>query len=246
MKSKEITPYQKNQALKKEFSELGLDLDQVMYYTPMDLDLENRRLQSLLEYVIRYKECGESQEAMIALDDPFPPIHPMISPESDWYRFKLWLEGKPLAMKLRDQAGIPPLEKPIKEMAEEEVEEAIQMRLEALEKVQIGVYLQDLPPHIFLMALCEMLEEECERMEGGGWMLDGCSGYCPGCLQRPWCETGQSLGWTEDEEAGGMHIRPELWDFVSMNPQPQEVLEAYKRALEEEYKAFRSVDPKDN
>jgi len=24
-----------------------------------------------------------------------------------WYRFKLWLEGAPLVMKLRDQAGLP-------------------------------------------------------------------------------------------------------------------------------------------
>lgn len=246
MKNKEITPYQKNQALKQQFSKLGLELEQVMYYTPMELDLENRRLQSLLDYVIRYKECGESQEAMIALDDPFPPIHPMISPESDWYRFKLWLKGEPLVMKLRDQAGIPPLEKPIIEMAEEEVEEAIQVRLEALEKVQIKVGLQKLPSHIFLMVLCEMLEEEFERMEGGGWMLDACSGYCPGCLQRPWCNTGQGLGWKEDNDSGGMHLREELKDYVSMAPQPQEVLEGYNRALEEECESFRSVDPKDN
>lgn len=246
MKNKEITPYQKNQALKKQFSELGLDLDQVMYYTPMELDLENRRLQTLLDYVVLYQEYGESQEAMVALDKPYPPIHPMISPESDWYRFKLWLKGEPLKMKLRDQAGLPPLEKPITAMAEEEVEKAIQVRFEALEKVQIKVCLPELPPPVLLMALCEMLEEEWERMEGGGWMLDGCSGYCPGCLQRPWCNTGQSLGWTEDNEAGGMHLRAELQDFVAMNPQPKEVLDAFNEELDEEIRGFRNVDPKNN
>jgi hypothetical protein len=31
-----------------------------------------------------------------------------------------------------------------------------------------------------------------------------------------------------------------------MAPQPQEVLEGYNRALEEECEGFRSVDPKDN
>jgi len=246
MKNKEITPYQQNQALKKQFSELGLDINQVMDFTPMDLDLENRRLQSLLDYVMMYQECGESQEAMIATGKPFPPIYPMISPESDWHRFKLWLEREPLFMILREQAGIPPLDKPIKEMTEEEAEEAIQVRLKDLGKVRIGVYLQELPPHITLMALCEMLEDEMERMEGEGWTLDGCGGYCPGCLQRPWCENGQDLGWIEDNEVGGMHLREELKDFVSMNPQPQEVLDKFNRALEEDLKGFSSADPKYN
>ena len=246
MKQKEIITYQENQALKKQFQELGLDLEQVMYFTPMDLDLENRRLQSLLDFVEKYREGGESEHVMELLDKPFPPIYPMISPENDWYRFRLWLEGAPLVMKLRDQAGLPPLEKPIREMTEAEIEVAIQMRLDALEESGISICLQELPPHILLMALCEMLDEETERMEGEGWMLDGCSGYCPGCLQRPWCDTGQSLGWKEDNEAGGMHLRAELQDFVSMNPQSEEVLDAYNQALEEEMREFRSADPKDN
>jgi|AntRauTorckE5430_2_1112549.scaffolds.fasta_scaffold10008_4 hypothetical protein len=246
MKHQEITPYQENQTLKKQFQELGLDLEQVMDFTPMDLDLENRRLQGLLDFVMKYRDSGESQEVMAALDKPFPPIFPMISPESDWYRFKLWLEREPLMMKLRDQAGLPPLEKSIREMTEEEVVEAIQVRLEALEKAGIGVALQELPPPAFLMVLCEMLEDEKERMEGEGWWLDGCSGYCPGCLQRPWCNTGQSLGWTEDNEAGGMHLRAELRVFVSMNPQTQEVLDAFNRALEDDVQGFSSTDPKYN
>lgn len=246
MKDKEITPYQQNQALKKQFAELGLDLKPVMDFTPMDLDLENRRLQSLLDFLMMYRERGESQQVMELFDKPFPPIFPMISPENDWYRFRLWLEGAALTMKLREQAGLPPLEKPVQKMTEEEVEEAIQARLEALEKVSMGICLNELPPPVFLLALCEMLDEEMERMEGEGWMLDGCSGYCPGCLQRPWCDTGQSLGWAEDNEAGGMHLRAELQDFVSMNPQSEEVLDAYNQELEEEMRGFRSADPQDN
>ncbi|MEQ8706852.1 MAG: hypothetical protein RIC19_23165 [Phaeodactylibacter sp.] len=100
MKNKEITPYQQNQALKKQFAELGLDLEPVMEFTPMDIDLENRRLQS--------------------------------------------------------------------------------------------------------------------------------------------------LGWQEDNEAVGMHLRAELQDFVSMNPQPKEVLDAFNEELEEEIRGFRSADPKNN
>ncbi len=246
MKNKEITPYQQNQALKKEFSELGLDLEPVMEFTPMDIDLENRRLQSLLDFVRLYRERGESQKVMELLDKPFPPIFPMISPDNDWYRFRLWLEGAPLTMKLREQAGLPPLEKAIPEMTEEEIREAIAFRMDALKKSGIGIYLQELPPPILLMALCEMLEEETERMEGEGWTLDGCSGYCPGCLQRPWCNTGQSLGWAEDNEAGGMHLRAELQDFVSMNPQSKEVLDAFNEELEEDIRGFRSADPKNN
>lgn len=246
MKNKEIAPYHKNQELKKQFPELGLDLEPVMQFSPMDLDLENRRLESLLDFVLAYRERGESQEAMELLDRPFPPIFPQISPDNDWYRFRLWLESEPLRLKLRDQAGLPPLEKAIPEMTEEEAKEAVEVSMEALQKNGIGVHLQELPPHILLMALCEMLDEESERIEGGGWMLDGCSGYCPGCLQRPWCDTGQSLGWTEDRQAGGMHLREELRHFVSMAPQPEQVLAEYERKLEEDMAGFRRQDPQDN
>lgn len=67
-----------------------------------------------------------------------------------------------------------------------------------------------------------------------------------GLARRPWCDAGQSLGWTEDNEAGGMHLRAELRDFVSMNPQSKEVLDAFNRALDEEMKGFGSADPKYN
>lgn len=47
-------------------------------------------------------------------------------------------------------------------------------------------------------------------------------------------------------EAGGMHLRAELQDFVSMNPQPKEVLDAFNEELEEDIRGFRSADPKNN
>lgn len=43
-----------------------------------------------------------------------------------------------------------------------------------------------------------------------------------------------------------MHLRAELRDFVSMNPQSKEVLDAFNRALDEEMKGFGSADPKYN
>lgn len=46
----------------------------------------------------------------------------------------------------------------------------------------------------------EVLEDEFEFIAGGCWHIDGCSGYCPGCLQRPWCEFGGNSCWREDEE----------------------------------------------
>ena len=36
--------------------------------------------------------------------------------------------------------------------------------------------------------------------EGFSSILDGCDGYCPGCFQRPYCETGKEWDLEEEEE----------------------------------------------
>jgi len=59
---------------------------------------------------------------------------------------------------------------------------------------------------------------------GGGWFFDGCSGDCPGCFQRPWCNTGNSAFCSEDGEAGKMHLIDELKDYVSASPQSLRML----------------------
>ena len=101
MAKEDIASYQRNLALKQEFKFLGLDLAEVMEFSPLDLDLENLRLENLLDFVHRYRKHG-SREAMEG-EFLFPPIFPGIDPDSDWYRFELWMEGKPTRMTLADQ-----------------------------------------------------------------------------------------------------------------------------------------------
>ena len=104
MAKEDITPYQCNLALKREFKFLGLDLAEVMEFSPFDLDLENRRIGNLLDFVHRFRKFG-SREAMEIIEGNFvfPPIFPGIDPESDWYRFELWLQGRPIRMTLSAQ-----------------------------------------------------------------------------------------------------------------------------------------------
>jgi hypothetical protein len=50
---------------------------------------------------------------------------------------------------------------------------------------------------------------------GAGFtVLTGCGGDCPGCFQRPWCETGQEVGSEEDHAAGGMALPPEVRPYL--------------------------------
>lgn len=241
MKMNELTAYHKNLSLKREFKLLGLQLDQVMEFTPFDLDLENRRLEYLLEFVRKYEECGRHQETMYLLDYPFPPIFPGISPESDWYRFDLWLEGKPLVLSLWDQIGLEPPGKDPEQMSDEEVEAGLERILVAVDQADMGIGLvNELPPYVTYLMLVEYLAEDHDRIGGGGWVFDGCSGYCPDCLQRPWCETGNSSCWSEDEEAGAMYLREELKKFVSPSPRSLEILRELQRREDERFEAFQT------
>ena len=93
------------------------------------------------------------------------------------------------------------------------------------------------PARIVYEAILESLEEE--DMGGEGWHNDGCSGYCPGCVQRPWCDTGQESCWTEDEKAGKMHLPEALNDFVSASPISLDLLREEQKIKDEKWEAFK-------
>jgi len=59
-------------------------------------------------------------------------------------------------------------------------------------------------PVIYEFLLREGLDDAIpmEMPEGFRMHLDGCDGYCPGCFQRPYCETGKDP-WPEDEKRRG-------------------------------------------
>jgi hypothetical protein len=241
MAKSDILPYQRNLKLLKEFQSLGLDIKEVMKFSALDLDLENRRLENLLDFIQRYRKCGSDQKAMelISGNYEFPPIYPGIEPESDWYRFELWLEGKPTRLTLAEQMPQTIKFKKPEELSDEELPAALEQLCEAIENTGTGLSLNDIPDRLLYTYLIDRLGDtfELSNPKGfGGWNIDGCSGYCPGCFQRPWCESGQSSCWTEDEEAAKMRLPEELKNFVSASPQSLEILQRFQ-AIEDERSA---------
>ena len=243
MAKEDILPYQQNLSLKHAFQQLNLDLEEVMEFTPFDLDLENRRLKGLLRFVQAYQKYG-SQQAMEAMEGPylFPPIHPGLSPESDWYRFELWLEGKPTRLTLSEQLPKTFKLKSLDGLSESEVTETLEQLAKAISEVGYGISLHEgIPPRLVYDFLVETLGETFELSSGnGGWHLDGCSGYCPDCFQRPWCETGSSSCWPEDEEAGKMCLVADVRPFVSASPQSLQILQRIQAEKDAQFEKFQS------
>lgn len=220
-----------NQSLKSAFAMRGLDLLQVWQPAPDDLELENRQLERLLDWVEKYEACPD--RAQMETDGyDFPPIHPGIDPDSDWMAFELWMQNKPVRAKMKEQlhppAGVSParlLEKDPKDMTDEEVEAELEKLYACMEGANFSVDLvEGLPARFVYTIVREILEEEFEFITGGCWHIDGCSGYCPGCMQRPWCEFGCSSCWNEDEEAGEMVYPVEVRQYVLPTPVSLEIL----------------------
>ncbi|HRI60613.1 MAG TPA: hypothetical protein PK228_12840 [Saprospiraceae bacterium] len=245
MAKEDIAPYQRNLALKQEFKLLGLDLAEVMEFSPFDLDLENRRLDSLLDFVHRFSKYG-SQQAMEAIEGTFlfPPIFPGIDPDSDWYRFELWMQGQPTRMTLAEQLPKTFVLKKPEELTDEEIVAALEQLEEAMFEAGYGISLNEgIPPRLVYEYLVESLGETFELGPGGGWHLDGCTGYCPDCFQRPWCDTGQSSCWSEDEEAGKMSLTDTLSPYVCASPHSLEILQRLQAEKDADFEKFKAENP---
>jgi hypothetical protein len=229
MGKKDIDVYIENQTLKKIFTKMGLDLEPVFEFSPYDLDLENRRMRHLLSFIKKYYDCG-SRDLMeqIVGRFVFPPIFPGIDPDSDWFRFEKWLNGEPVRKKLKDILKKKFTYKSKSALTGQELKKEVRNLIAALDEIGFGFGLnQDIPDRIVYEYIWETLEEEQDLDDGGGWFIDGCSGYCPGCFQRPWCDTGQKGSWKEDEAAEKMHLIDDLKEFVSASPFSLDILKQY-------------------
>jgi len=214
-----------NQSLKNEFVIRKLDLFQIFSPTPDNLERENKFLLHLLDWVRRYSECGD-RKIMESEGFDFPPIEPGISPENDWYLFERWMSGKPIRKKIKDYLLPYQVPKNIENLNDEEIISEMQKLTEHLEKNRILVeFKDDIPLPLVIMHLLEMLDEQFEMINDGFWHLDGCSGYCPDCFQRPWCETGCESCWQEDEEAGKMFLIDIVKRYVSASPVSLSILQ---------------------
>jgi len=224
-----------NESLKKEFALHNLDLSQIFTPTPGELEYENRRLKHLLDWVEKYNELGNRKKMEIEGYE-FPPVG-NISPDNDWYIFESWINGLPIRKKYKEKLPRKYVLKNPGDLDEEEIIHEAQKLVEALEELGTSITLNDgVPARLVYMYLLETLDEENEMLIEGGWTLDGCSGYCPGCFQRPWCEQGGSSYWTEDEEAGKMFLIDSVKKYVSSSSVSLKILQKLQAEEDEKFK----------
>jgi hypothetical protein len=216
--------FRKNIQLKKSFIQLGLDPAPVMEFMPYNLDIENRRLEHLLRFTLKYQECLD-RKTMELIGELWPPVFPAVSPASDWIRFEKWLAGEDLTQTLYDKISRKINLPDPKQITIDELDLALKKLYKVLHKLGIGVSLVfDLPPLVEYHLIIDILKSDTDSYFEFGCTIDGCSGYCPGCMQRPWCDSGLENKWPEDIERGKMHLPPELRDFVSASPHSLEML----------------------
>lgn len=214
-----------NDSLKKEFAIRNLDPYQIFINDPDDIERENRFLKDILDWVNKYSECGGDRKRMEADGYEFPPVEPDYSPDNDWYLFEQWLKGKPLREKIKNRLSPFKTFKSPDQLDEDEIYNELKTLVNRLEEINIVVdFVDELPPRLAYLSLYEILDEEHEFIIEGCWHIDGCSGYCPECVRRPWCEFGNNSCWPEDEKAGTMFLVDAVKDYISPSPVSLQIL----------------------
>ena len=217
-----------NNSLKNEFAIRNLDLVHVFQATPDDLELENRRLRNLLDWVNKYSSC-RSRKKMEADGYLYPPIDPDFSPDNDWFLFTRWMKGLPVRLSVFAQLTPQYIPKNPYVLNDGEIAHELKYLHNILYDIRICVdFNKDLPPRLAYEYLMEMLREEFDLMIEGFSHIDGCSGYCPDCFQRPWCETGTRSCWPEDEKIGEMYLPDSVRKYVSPSPTSLEILRRFQ------------------
>ncbi len=164
---------------------------------------ENVRLADLLKWVRAYLATPDRRR-LEAQGYLYPPVDQGLDPESDWYRFERWMAGLPVRWTFTSAYGALPEEHTLDDGALIERITAVRAWLEAR-----GVVLElqpNLPPRVAYQCLQrELNREPFDYLPPGSIChVTACSGYCPACPQRPWCESGMEEEWPEDAEAGRM------------------------------------------
>lgn len=241
MNIKDIDVFLENQSLKSDFTARDLDLSQVFWATPDDLQRENNVLRNLLDWVQKYTECCNRKQ-MEGEGYHFPPIDPGISPENDWYRFERWLKGGLIRKRLKDQLPLNCTLTPSDQLTDDEILVALQELTELLVRIHFTVDLvTNVPPRLVYEHLLEVLNDEFDIIQEGFWHLDGCSGYCPGCFQRAWCESGSASCWPEDEEAGQMFLVDSVKRYVCASPFSLQVLQKLQAEEDKKFDDFKKT-----
>jgi len=202
-----------NQYLKEAFRTLELDIAEIWQPKPDDLELENRRLANILDWVEAYQRCS-SRAFLEKQGYMYPPVDPCMDPDQDWLMFERWMQHKALRWKYSEEVGEL---RDQKSLSDHEIIEELAKIQQELEKRGVVFDTQDhVPPRVAYMFLHNelMQGEPFDYMAPGGNCHIGCKAYCPGCVQRPWCEIGQDTGWREDNEAGSMALPEEVKPYI--------------------------------
>jgi hypothetical protein len=246
MNQNNINQILENTSLKKEFAIRNLDLDQIYRSISDNLELENKRLHDLLDWVNKYTMCPFRKQ-MEADGYIYPPIEPDFSNDNDWFLFERWMKGLPVRLLLSEQLSPQFSAKDPNELSEEQLISELEQLEELLYKIHICVDLQKEVPHqLAYKILIDMLNEEFDLLTEGFWHINGCSGYCPGCEQRPWCETGGQLCWSEDEKIGEMYLIDSVRKYVSPSPVSLSILQKLQAQEDKRFNEFTDSNKTDN
>lgn len=224
MKTSPLSQNLQNKSLRTEFKIRGLDPFEVIDGSPEDVELENRKLERLLKWVLAYSELGSRKE-MEKRGYEFPPFDYDIDPDVDWQRFERWINGEKIRGTYREQMESLKDFAPPDSIPEEKIEAAAQKLLEKFHTIHVEVdFVDEVPPRILYEYLWEMLDDESEFLGMAGWHIDACSGFCPECIRRPWCDVGGALCFDEDEAAGAMALPDQVRRYVSASPVSLQIL----------------------
>jgi hypothetical protein len=195
-------PKTENRQLRAQFKIMGLEVDEVIYACPERLDHENRRLRSLLEWVMAYR-LYRSRAAMEEKGFFYPPVEPGMDPDSDWLIFEAWMQGKPVSWTFE---GVYGRMTPPEDLVDREIQTKLVELLARLAERGVHVDLEaGVPARLAYSELrAYLLQAEFEIHAPGVTTHIGCSSYCPECFQRPWCGVGMEERWREDDETGAM------------------------------------------
>ncbi len=207
-----------NEALRKEFVIRNLDLNQIFRDNPEDAEYENKRMLHILDWVNKYNEL-KSREKMEKEGYLYPPVDPDLDPDNDWYMFERWINGLPVRKTLWEHIKENYEVKDPDTLNDCEIETEWELFKEAIHEAKIEVGLHEtIPARLQYKYMLGKLEQLYEITFAGGWVIDGCSGCCPECMQRPWCDSGQDCCWPEDEKAGEIFYIDEVRKYVSPSP----------------------------
>lgn len=216
-----------NRSLRRQFEAMKLDSYKVCPALIGELERETLLLRDLMDWVQTYKRTP-NREKMETQGYDFPPVTPDIDPDTDWLLFENWINRKPTAMSLGDIDEFFRI-KDVDLVTDEEINNELDTIYGLLSKCSISIELvEELPPKLEYNYLREELkDEDFQHLAPGMTMhIDGCSCFCPECVQRPWCERGMTK-FDEDIEAGRMVVPSAVNKYLKFELPPLDKLQDY-------------------